>query len=318
MEYEFKDYLRVREIKRSFEKTILLDRDVFGCGITRNQKNDLSVTVYAASKSDNFPTEVDGIPVTVVEEKKATDSAINGHLRLASLDKIKKKTREAAVKGSFSTGLFDAALIGPHDINMVVPEVLGLGIPQGVVDPHIGMKVKKSGCRSGVTEGEVVALDVSMFIDCSPMGWGTILFLEQIGTTPMAKRGDSGSITLDNELNVVGLLFANIQNLTLHNPIRPLLDILKVGLVTENKVDSVLLEKIIGVRRDYENGKSRTERWRPVPMGVSVGNVAGGTGTTGCLVRGRVDKDIFILTNAHVACPRGYKPPGLNPEPPSF
>ena len=57
-------------------------------------------------------------------------------------------------------------------------------------------------------------------------------FVNQIITTDMSAGGDSGSLVLDWQNRPVGLLFAGGGSDTFANPIRPVLDLLGVSIVT--------------------------------------------------------------------------------------
>ena len=55
--------------------------------------------------------------------------------------------------------LVDAALALPVDESWVRKEILELGAPTGVAEARVGQRVQKSGRSSGVTWGEIVAVD---------------------------------------------------------------------------------------------------------------------------------------------------------------
>jgi hypothetical protein len=88
------------------------------------------------------------------------------------------------------------------------------------------MVVKKSGRTSGITSGEIKALDVMLKVMLGPSEEAT--FYEQILTGPMAQPGDSGSIVVDENMNAVGLLFAGSDEATIINPIVNVMKLLKV------------------------------------------------------------------------------------------
>ena len=131
------------------------------------------------------------------------------------------------------------------------------------------------------------------------MGRGVALFIGQIVTTPMADHGDSGSLTVNTDLYAVGLLMAQGHNLTIHNRIQNVLDALNIEIWAD-KLTTELQRKIAVINQEYRKGKKRTERWRPCPMGVSIGHYRGGTGTVGALVKHKETGEILILSNAHI------------------
>lgn len=53
----------------------------------------------------------------------------------------------------------------------------------------------------------------------------------------------------------------------------------------------------VGIIRAYQ---SRTDRWRPVPGGVSIGHYLITAGTFGCMVRDQASNERLILSNNHV------------------
>ncbi|TGE32209.1 hypothetical protein [Desulfosporosinus sp. Sb-LF] len=87
------------------------------------------------------------------------------------------------------------------------------------------MQVKKSGRTTGLTHARIIAVNVIIDVDYD----GRILkFKDQILTDNFDEPGDSGSLVL-NEFNwAVGLLFAGSENVTIINPIDPVLDLLRI------------------------------------------------------------------------------------------
>ena len=111
----------------------------------------------------------------------------------------------------------DAAIARPLISVDVTAEILEIGKPAGFASAAINEKIKKSGWTSGLTHGFVLGIDA-----VATVGYGggkTATFEDQIVTTPMASPGDSGSAGLDENSNVVGLLFAGSDSLTLFNKI---------------------------------------------------------------------------------------------------
>ncbi|WP_321867134.1 chymotrypsin family serine protease [Paraburkholderia tropica] len=113
------------------------------------------------------------------------------------------------------------------------------GVASSVED---GIRLKKFGAASGLTNGRVTAFEVNDIV----VGYsiGNLRFNEQIEVEganggPFAKRGDSGSLVVDGDRLAVGLVFAtsnvggtNGKGLTYVNPIRPVLDALNVDLIS--------------------------------------------------------------------------------------
>lgn len=278
---------------------MLLERGVIGCGIALDKQGKLGIVVYTSGESDAIPQELDDIYVFTEEIQPAEDWTRQGHITAASIQDIDKASWKKRIAKPRSRNIVDAALGGPNSLDLIVPEILGLGIPKGTREAYIGMRVRKSGRTTGVTDGIVVACDVSLFVNYSPLGYGTALFVDQIATTPMAEPGDSGSLTVGTDLYAVGLLFAQTSNRTFHNRIQNVLGALDIEIWTDEPTGE-LREKIVEVSQEYRNGKKRTERWRPAPMGVSIGHYKGTAGTAGCLVKDKKTGEIMILSNTHV------------------
>jgi hypothetical protein len=123
----------------------------------------------------------------------------------------------------------DAALARPDDPVAVTPEIVGIGRPRGVRRATLGTPVKKSGRTTGYTEGRIIQIDVTSEVS---YGLARARFFGQLMANGMSQPGDSGSAVLDPDNYVVGLLFAGSENATLITPIQPVLEALRVELVT--------------------------------------------------------------------------------------
>lgn len=121
----------------------------------------------------------------------------------------------------------DCAIGEPLENSMIIPEILEIGLVQGITAPALDMEVKKSGRTTDLTFGQITAVDAMVDVN---YGSGRVLrFDQQIITTNMAAGGDSGSLLLDNNNLAVGLLFAGSSTVTVHNPIQSVLDLLAVN-----------------------------------------------------------------------------------------
>ena len=139
---------------------------------------------------------------------------------------VKPNYKLKFIKTSSSHNMVDAALAKPLKPEYVTGKIFDLGELKGTVQPAIGMQVKKSGRTSGITSSEVKALDVVLKV---MLGEGEeATFYEQILTGPMAQPGDSGSIVVDDNMRVVGLLFAGSDQSTIINPILNVMKLLKI------------------------------------------------------------------------------------------
>ena len=125
----------------------------------------------------------------------------------------------------------DAALARPLRPDLVAPSIVDIGVPTGIATPKLGMRLVKSGRTTGLTEGAVLQIDV--MVDVQYEG-RKARFVNQIMSTPMSQRGDSGSGVLNYERQVVGLLFSGSDYVTVINPIQSVLASLRVNLILEN------------------------------------------------------------------------------------
>jgi hypothetical protein len=129
---------------------------------------------------------------------------------------------DAAIAIVPSDGLAD-----PREFNSGTPSD-GYGLPKSGfgADATIGLAVQKYGRSTGLTKGEVTAINAT--IDVGYVG-GTATFVGQIliGGRKFLKPGDSGSLVVtDPDREAVGLLFAgnNRGSLGIANPIDLVLD----------------------------------------------------------------------------------------------
>jgi hypothetical protein len=122
----------------------------------------------------------------------------------------------------------DAAVARPKDEGDVLAEVLEIGPVSGRRPAELGLRVRKSGRSSGLTNGEIAVLDTTISVS---YGDSTAQFNGQIVTTPMSRPGDSGSSLVEaGGPRAVGLLFAGSDLVTLYNPIEDVLRALAVEL----------------------------------------------------------------------------------------
>ena len=112
-------------------------------------------------------------------------------------------------------------------------EILGIGVPCATPKaPAIGMAVVKSGRTSGVTTGQVQALNASISVQyqvgCNQGKKFTVAYQNQVTITPgtFLQSGDSGSLMLTDDANhqPVGLLYAGSSSVAIANPIQDVID----------------------------------------------------------------------------------------------
>ncbi len=125
------------------------------------------------------------------------------------------------ITGATARNLVDAA------VSITTPafaktEIFNIGVPTvGYVAPTVGMPVIKSGRTTGVTNGTVNAVNMTVNVNYGS-GCNVYRFVRQVEITPntFSAGGDSGSAILDAATNTpVALLFAGSSTSTVGNDI---------------------------------------------------------------------------------------------------
>lgn len=127
----------------------------------------------------------------------------------------------------------DAAIAKGITPELLSPEILGIGVPQGVALAEVDMVVHKFGRSTGYSVGRIssIATDVTM-----PFETGTFTFVNQIvvdslSASIFSDSGDSGALLLDRRTNAaVGLLFGGSPTHTIANHLSDVLQALNVTL----------------------------------------------------------------------------------------
>lgn len=124
----------------------------------------------------------------------------------------------------------DCAISRPLLDEDISQEILEIGKPAGFNTNEVktGDAVKKSGRTSGLNQGTVIG---SEGVATVSYGDKSAVFEDQIFTTAIAQGGDSGSVVLNDKNEVIGLLFAGSDTLTIVNKIANVIDAL--GLDTK-------------------------------------------------------------------------------------
>jgi hypothetical protein len=141
------------------------------------------------------------------------------------------ETRLVAVKEAYNT--VDCAVASPVSPDVVSDEIIDVGVPEGVVTPQVGLKVRKSGRTTCLTHGEIDTVDLTVRVSYDSK---TALFRDQMGIQPAEGKfsdgGDSGSaIVAEDEPKIVGLLFAGDSS----------------GYTIANRIENVLAELNVAV-----------------------------------------------------------------------
>lgn len=111
----------------------------------------------------------------------------------------------------------DAAIASPLREEDVRAEIMNIGAIQGIISGDLGMAIKKMGRTTGLTEGEIQQVDVTVNVQFG--GGRTALFKDQLMAGAMSQGGDSGSAVLDTQNQLLGLLFAGSEQSTIINRI---------------------------------------------------------------------------------------------------
>ncbi|MCK8817075.1 S1 family peptidase [Natroniella sulfidigena] len=122
----------------------------------------------------------------------------------------------------------DAAVAKPKSPDLIKTEIMGLGEIEGIAEPVVNMRVKKSGRTTGITESRIKAIGVTINVQLSDTE--SAVFTDQIVTDPFSMPGDSGSIVINDDNEVVGLLFAGSDKSTICNRIDNVLEALDITI----------------------------------------------------------------------------------------
>ena len=134
------------------------------------------------------------------------------------------------------------ALSSPADLGNATPSD-GYGVPKSTtVTAYVNQKVKKYGRTTGLTKGQVFALNATVNVGYST---GVALFVNQIVISPgsFSAGGDSGSLVVvdgkgrdkADDRKPVGLLFAGSPSFTIANPIDDVLSAFGVAIDGEQR-----------------------------------------------------------------------------------
>lgn len=125
--------------------------------------------------------------------------------------------------------LVDAAISKAINEEILSCEILDIGEPEGLnLDAGLELPLQKSGATTEKTTDKIIGLNASLRVS---YGNGLIApYRGQIIAGAMCAGGDSGSIVLDMNRKIVGLLFAGSETTTVINPIEHVFDLLKIHL----------------------------------------------------------------------------------------
>lgn len=105
-------------------------------------------------------------------------------------------------------------------------EVLEIGTLKGFSDPYVTQQVRKYGYKTLLTKGTVTEVQIRVVPGEFPVTLYTGILVTGLNNLPFAAKGDSGSVVVDYNNNVVGLLWGVLianENVALANDKRMLL-----------------------------------------------------------------------------------------------
>jgi len=141
---------------------------------------------------------------------------------------VGSRHRLQAFQENPAMNLVDAAIARPISGDLVEKRILEIGEPQGVGEGTLGLKIRKSGRTTGLTDDEITQVDATVQVS---YGLGkTATFTDQLMAGPMSSGGDSGSAVLDESDRVIGLLFAGSSSVTVINRIQNVVEALDVNI----------------------------------------------------------------------------------------
>lgn len=178
---------------------------------------------------DKIAVLEDFIPIKFVGEASKCNIAGSIVALLNSLAATSgSSTRLQAINIQAEGNLVDAAIARPVNEADVLSEILNIGKVQNSLSAELGMPVKKMGRTTDFTKGEITQVDVTVNVQYGP---GQVAqFTDQIMAGPMSAGGDSGSAVLDENNNIVGLLFAGSEQNTIMNRIENVFSELNITL----------------------------------------------------------------------------------------
>ena len=169
------------------------------------------------------------VPINFQDQPSQCPIANNAAGILNAIAKLMgSDTRLQAISAQASDNLVDAAIARPLVNTDVTNEILNIGEIAGTAQAQLGMAIKKSGRTTGFTTGEIQQINVTVNVQ---YGAGRIArFTDQLMAGPMSQGGDSGSAVLDDNNNLVGLLFAGSDQSTIMNRIEHVFSALDLTL----------------------------------------------------------------------------------------
>jgi hypothetical protein len=211
-------------------KILMLSNNHVLANSNQSQKGDIILQPAphdGGTSNDQIARLSDFIPIRFENEKSpgmltsAVTGVFNFFARLSG-----SSARLYSGKAKHAENLVDCAVAEPLDTKDLTPEILHIGNIAGVAEGVLDMGLKKSGRTTGFTTGQIEQVDVTVKVN---FGAGkTALFTDQLMAGAMSQGGDSGSVVLNGNNEVVGLLFAGSTNTTIINRIQNVMKLLDI------------------------------------------------------------------------------------------
>ena len=140
---------------------------------------------------------------------------------------IVKKDYEVRLYKRFKTeNTVDCALAKLDSDDLAKACIMDIGNIREIAEAKPGDKVQKSGRTTGLTKGVVKSTGTTLQVEMKEDE--KIWFSDQVVTDMPSQPGDSGSLVLTENRDVVGLLFAGSEKLTIFNRITNVIDRLQI------------------------------------------------------------------------------------------
>jgi hypothetical protein len=144
-----------------------------------------------------------------------------------------KLERLPTVAQQEEANLVDAAVAQAVSPDVVRPEIDTIGVPLGFRDFNLDDQVQKTGRTTTHTRGVIDQVSATVQVNYGDQGTATFedqLIVRPEGAAEFSAGGDSGSVVLDGERHIGGLLFAGGEGITVVNRISNVVAALRVRL----------------------------------------------------------------------------------------
>ena len=218
-------------VKKGSEILILSNNHVLACSNDANIGDKIvQPGIHDSGKDpeDIIASLVDFVPIEM--SGGSSDCRISKVLETGLnylAQKVRSHTRFKSFKVQQNSNFVDAAIASPINSSLVSSEIMDVGRIESIYEPaKLGMNIKKSGRTTGLTEGTIDQIDVTVNVQ---YGEGKMaIFTDQIIAGKMCAGGDSGSLVLSKDNYPTGLLFAGSENISVINRIEYVMDLLGI------------------------------------------------------------------------------------------